>query len=126
ETSSNPPSTASRERFVFPFSSSKILRPSIFLIIRSAVSRVSSCETPISTRKPFRIAPTVSLSTRTHASFTLCITNLIFFPPAAPVFFLLSNPEMDHEKYKDEQRNAQKYQESKSRIRQQRILQLHS
>ena len=78
--SSSPP-TVSRDRFVFPCSSSKIRSPSIFFTILSAISFVSESHTPIKTMNPLPILPSTSPSTFTSLSVTRWITNLITYSP---------------------------------------------
>ena len=67
ETKSNSPFTSARYKLVFPFSSSKIRSPRSFFKYQSASSLVSPRPTPIRTRNPFPIFPTVSPSTLTYA-----------------------------------------------------------
>ena len=78
DTASNAPSTLVTLRFITPFSSSKILIPTVFWASHSISASVSPFSTPTSMKSPFPMLLTTSPPMLTDASLTLCITSLMF------------------------------------------------
>src|SRR6266404_5890278 len=74
ETTSAAPSTSSRDRFIFPWSSSKMRKLATFSAMDAATAGVSSRPTPSSTNNPAPISPVMRPSTVTLARLTLCTT----------------------------------------------------
>src|SRR5271156_6741653 len=79
------PPVSSTERFIFPCSSAKIRRFTIFSAIAAAVADTSSRPTAISTTSPGPISPVTLPSTSTRARLTLCSTARIDFFSPGPV-----------------------------------------
>ena len=73
-TTSREPPTASRFRFIFSFSSSKMRRPHTLSAILTAWASVSVGATPSSTRKPWPISPLTLPSMVTEAFLTRVTT----------------------------------------------------
>src|SRR5215470_3478228 len=96
------PFTSSNERFIFPCSSSKILRLATFSAIAVATDEVSSFPTPSRIISPGPISPLIFPCTLTFARLTLCTTARIllcfslYFVTSLLLYFALQALPFQH------------------------------